>query len=59
MEWLVNRDVSVMVRASAILNTTLNIPDVGTVVAIGVVSALIPLAVAVAGTIVWVRRRRL
>jgi len=59
MEWLVNRDVSVYVRASAILNTTLNIPDVGTVVTIGVVCALIPLGVAVAGTIVWVRRRRL
>lgn len=59
MEWLVNRDVSVFVRASQILNTTLEIPDVGTVITIGVVSMLIPLGVAVAGVIVWVRRRRL
>lgn len=59
MEWLVNRDVSVIVRASQIINTTLEIPDVGTVVSIGVVCALIPLGVAVAGTVVWVRRRRL
>lgn len=59
MEWLVNRDVSVLVRASQILNTTLEIPDVGTVVSIGVVSAVLPLLVAIAGVVVWVRRRRL
>ena len=59
MEWLVNRDVSVFVRASQILNTTLEIPDVGTVISIGVVSMLIPLLVAAVGVVVWVRRRRL
>ena len=59
MEWLVNRDVSVYVRASQILNTTLSVPDVGTVISIAVVSMLIPLAVAAAGVVVWVRRRRL
>ena len=59
MEWLVNRDVSVYVRASQIINTTLEIPDAGTAITIGVVSMLIPLAVAIVGVVVWVRRRRL
>ncbi len=59
VEWLVNRDVSVYVRSSAMLDTTLTIPDVGTVITIGVVSMLVPLCVAVAGIVVWARRRRL
>lgn len=59
MDWLVNRDVSVYVRASALLDTTLNIPDYATATAIAVMSLLIPVIVAAAGVVVWVRRRRL
>lgn len=59
MEWLVNRDVSVYVRASQILNNTLEISDVGTVFTIAAVSLSIPVLVAIAGVVVWVRRRRL
>lgn len=59
VEWLVNRDVSVYVRASQILNTTLEISDTSTVITIAVVSLMIPLLVSVAGVVVWVRRRRL
>ena len=60
VEWLVNRDVSVYVRASEITTTTLNVPDAATAATIGVVCILIiPLIVAVTGIVVWVRRRRL
>lgn len=59
MEWLVNHDVSVYVRASQIVNNTLSIPDASTAITIAVFSFVIPLAVAVVGIVVWVRRRRL
>ncbi len=60
VEWLVNRDVSVYVRASEIITTTLEVPDAATVATIGIVSiGVIPLVVAAVGIVVWVRRRRL
>lgn len=60
VEWLVNRDVSVFVRASEILTTDLAVPDAASAWTIGVVViGVIPLAVAAAGIIVWARRRRL
>ncbi len=60
VEWLVNRDVSVYVRASQIIETALTIPDETTTIVIGVVViGVIPLIVATAGVVVWMRRRRL
>lgn len=60
VEWLVNHDVSVYVRASQIINTTLAIPDAATAYTIAaVVIGVIPLAVAAAGIVVWLRRRHL
>ncbi len=60
VEWLVNRDVSVYVRSSEIVNNTLQVPDAATATTILVVTVgVIPLIVTAAGIVVWVRRRRL
>lgn len=60
VDWLINSDSTVDVSSKVMANSTLAIPDSATAVRIGIiVIGVIPLCIAVAGIIVWRRRRRL
>ena len=60
IDWLINSDSTVDVSSKVMTNSTLSIPDSGTAVRIGVIAiGALPLCCAVAGIVVWRRRRRL
>ena len=60
VDWLINSDTTVDVSSKVMTNSTLSIPDSATAVRIGIVAiGVLPLCVAVAGIVVWRRRRRL
>lgn len=60
IQWMVNRDVNVSVRAKTAESTTLVVPDAGTFWTLAAVCIIaIPVLVLVGGVLVWLRRRHL
>ncbi len=60
IQWMVNRDVNVSVRAKTAQDTVLRIPDAGTFWTLAAVCIIaIPVLVLVGGVAVWLRRRHL
>lgn len=60
IQWMVNRDVNVSVRAKTAQNTVLMLPDAGTFWTLAAVCIIaIPVLVLVGGVVVWLRRRHL
>ena len=60
IDWLVNSDSTVSISSKYIADSVLSIPDSTTAWTLaGIVVIAIPLIVAVAGIVVWIKRRRL